>query len=197
MAGNRAYVEGRKLSVAVASTVKSGDPVLIGGMAGVALTDYRASDGEASVDFGGVYEVSVKGVNNAGNSAVALGDAIYFVVGDTPVLSKKASGVFFGYALETVASGAIEPTKVRLVPASGAGGQGFYGAGIYASAERTGTGSQETIAHGLGSAPSHVFAVLTEFLSSANVDVTEGAHTATNILITVTTGVKYKLLAYR
>lgn len=198
MATNRAHVEGRKLRVAVASTVVSGDPVVIGEMAGVALTDYDAGDGKASIDFAGVWLLSVKGVNNAGNVAVAVGDPIFFVSGDTPKLSKKSSGVFFGYALEVVSSGATTTIKVR-IPHSGGGrsASGFYGAGVYASAERTATGSEESIAHGLGSTPSHVFIVLTEFASGLNVDVAEGTHTSTNVLVTITSGVKYKVLAFK
>ncbi len=43
---------------------------------------------------------TVKGVDDDGNSAVALGDPLFFIDGDTPQISKKASGLFFGYALE-------------------------------------------------------------------------------------------------
>src|SRR5689334_19556073 len=124
MAGNRAFPEGRRLYVAVASTVKSGDPVLINEMGGVALTDYDSAGGGATIDFSGVYKLSVKGVNDGGNVAVAVGDALYFVSGDTPVLSKKSSGVFFGYALEVVNSGATTTIKVR-VRGAGRLGSGY------------------------------------------------------------------------
>jgi len=69
-------------------------------------------DGNVSVDMRGVYDLSVKGINDDGNSAVVIGDEIYYVVGDTPVLSKKKSGVFFGYALEAVVSGATTTIEV-------------------------------------------------------------------------------------
>ncbi len=111
MAKNRVFASGRKLEVAVAAGVVSGDPVFVGGMTGVALTD-RDADGNATVDFGGVYDLSVKGINDAGNVAVAAGDAIYFVNADTPKLSKKSSGLFFGYALEAVNSGATTTIQV-------------------------------------------------------------------------------------
>jgi predicted RecA/RadA family phage recombinase len=76
----------------------SGDPVLFGDRAGVALTAERA-DGRTTVNFEPVAEVSVKGVDGSGNSAVKAGDVIYYVVGDTPVLSKKATGLRWGVAM--------------------------------------------------------------------------------------------------
>lgn len=76
----------------------SGDPVLFGDRAGVALTDERPS-GRTTVLFEGAAELSVKGVNGGGNSAVADGDVIYYTAGDTPALSKKATGVRFGVAM--------------------------------------------------------------------------------------------------
>ena len=74
----------------------SGDPVILEKMTGVCLGDTDATSGKVVVDTEGIYDLSVKAINDAGNSAVADGDMIFYVVGDTPVLSKKASGVFFG-----------------------------------------------------------------------------------------------------
>jgi len=64
------------------------------------------------------------------------------------------------------------------------------------SAEQTGTGSEQSIAHGLGVTPSLViinitgspatYAALTESL---------GTHDATNVKVTVTSGWKYKVYA--
>lgn len=95
------------------ATPASGDPVRFGEATGVALANEQA-DGITSVDFtpGNVYELSVKGVDGSGNSAVALGDKIYYVDADTPKLSKKNTGRFYGFALETVSSGATATIKV-------------------------------------------------------------------------------------
>ena len=115
MAKNRAFEEGRKLSVACTAptTPATGDPVLIGQIPGVALPDER-TDGTTTVDTAGVYRLSVKGIDGGGNSAVAVGDIIYYVAGDTPPLSKKATGVRFGYALEGVASGGTATIMVKI-----------------------------------------------------------------------------------
>lgn len=97
----------------------SGDPVRFGPLTGVALTDEGGGGNaatETTVDFGPrSWLVSVKGLDDAGNSAVADGDAIYFVDEATP-LSKKASGYFFGIARGTVSSGATTAITVDHVP---------------------------------------------------------------------------------
>ncbi|ATW24159.1 DUF2190 family protein [Candidatus Formimonas warabiya] len=105
--------EGRRLFLTAGSGVKSGDPVAVGQIAGVAVADVD-SNNQTTVDTEGVYKLSVKGIDGSGNSAVAIGDAIYFVSGDTPKLSKKATGVLFGYSLGTVDSGATAIIPVKL-----------------------------------------------------------------------------------
>jgi predicted RecA/RadA family phage recombinase len=80
----------------------SGDPVVKGQITGVAIADSVSS--ETVIVRKGVFTLTVAGIDNSGvggadaNSAVAEGDAIYINTGDTPVLSKRADGVLFGYA---------------------------------------------------------------------------------------------------
>jgi predicted RecA/RadA family phage recombinase len=120
MATNEVFHDGRELYVAVASGVVSGAPVLSGGLLGVALFD-RDGSNSATIDRGGSYKLSVKGVNDAGNAAVAVGDAIYYLDADTPKLSKKASGRFFGIALATITSGSTATINVLQLAGLGAG----------------------------------------------------------------------------
>lgn len=102
------------ITVAVLAGVTSGDPLCIGLMPGVAVKD-RDSSGNAPVDFRcRVWDLNVNGVDDAGDSAVAIGDDIYYTSGDTIKLSKKASGVFYGTALETVTSGSADVINVRI-----------------------------------------------------------------------------------
>lgn len=95
----------------------SGDPVRVGEMTGIALTN--EGDGgnaatETTVLYGGYYAThSVKGVDAGGNSAVALGDKLYYVDADTPPLSKKVAGRFYGFAEGAVTSGATATIEVR------------------------------------------------------------------------------------
>lgn len=115
MAKNRIHATGNQLSVAATdpATPASGDPVIVGQLPGVALTAERA-DGTTTVQFDGVFELSVRGVDGAGNSAVAVGDILYYVSADTPKLSKKDTGVRFGYALGTVGGGATATIPVKI-----------------------------------------------------------------------------------
>lgn len=86
-------------------------------------------------------------------------------------------------------------TKVLYVDAQWQ--QDARGQRIFISTEQTGTGSAQNIAHGLGVTPTKVFVAPTD-LTPATVGsyvVTEGAHDATNVVVTVTTSKKYKVLA--
>lgn len=115
MATNLIYGEAKGLAVVCThpTTPASGDPVRFGEMTGVALIDEQ-SDGKTSVDFtpGNVYDLSVKAINGSGNSAVAVGDKLYYVDADTPVLSKKDTGRFFGFAMEAITSGSTDTINV-------------------------------------------------------------------------------------
>jgi predicted RecA/RadA family phage recombinase len=116
MATNQIFDEG-PLSVVCSNPASpaSGDPVRYGSFTGVALADEDA-DGNTPVDFReNVWDLSVKAVNAGGNSAVAVGDAIYYVDADTPKLSKKNTGYLFGFALEAITSGSTATIRVKKV----------------------------------------------------------------------------------
>jgi predicted RecA/RadA family phage recombinase len=115
MAKNVVHEPGENLSLACTdpATPASGDPVLIGQIPALALTAER-TDGNTTVMRNGTANLSVKGVDGGGNSAVAVGDIIYYVTGDTPKLSKKATGVRYGYALGTVGSGLTATIEVAI-----------------------------------------------------------------------------------
>lgn len=109
----RVYDNVKYLKLPVASGKVKDDPVLCGtAITGFAKTD-RDSDGYANVQIrGGVYTCSVKGINGSGDSAVVLGDALYYVAADTPNVSKKATGFLIGYALAGVDAGATATIQV-------------------------------------------------------------------------------------
>ena len=130
MADNLIFEDPRVLSVVCSNpaTPASGDPVRYGYLCGVAVTDESAGgnpSGYTSVDFGhAVYDLSVKAVNDDGNSGVAVGDAIFYVDADTPKLSKKQTGYFFGFAMETITSGSTDTIRVLRTPTAGSGAIG-------------------------------------------------------------------------
>ncbi len=68
--------------------------------------------------------------------------------------------------------------------------------GKFQSAVRTGTGSQETIAHGLGVAPTMVLVSVYDTTETSTYTITEGTHTTTNLLVTVTADIQYKVVAF-
>jgi len=65
----------------------------------------------------------------------------------------------------------------------------------FKSTVQTGTGSAQNVAHGLGVVPSLVLIIGYDLTGGAYV-VTEGTHTSTNVVVTVTNGEKYVVIAY-
>lgn len=122
MAENRVYEHARIMDVTVThpTTPTSGDPVRFRHRVGVALINENSVTGKTVVDFEGVYDLSVKGIDDAGNVAVAAGDDLYYTDADTPPISKKESAYYAGKALEAVSSGATATIRVAL-PGSGLG----------------------------------------------------------------------------
>jgi hypothetical protein len=128
MSKNIVFEPGYNLSVVVSdpATPASGDPVRYGQLTGIALADEGEGGAGAATEtvcnFGPfVADLSVKAVDGSGNSAVALGDPLWYVDADTPKLSKKATGYFYGFAMEAIDAGETETIKVMHVPAPGTG----------------------------------------------------------------------------
>jgi hypothetical protein len=115
-ATNELFVDGWKLAVVCTDGgALSGAPGRYGTLTGVALADKR-TDNLTPMDFGPtVWNLSVKGANDAGNVAVAAGDLLFYVDADTPKISKKQSGYLFGVALAAVNSGATTTIAVAHV----------------------------------------------------------------------------------
>lgn len=65
----------------------------------------------------------------------------------------------------------------------------------FTSTEQTGTGAPQNVAHGLGAVPSSVIVSVTNG-DGAAFDVAEGVHTTTNVVLTVTAGRTFKVLAF-
>jgi predicted RecA/RadA family phage recombinase len=107
------HTPGNQLNVVKASVV-SGDPIVVGQLPGVALTSSETTTNNVTMKTDGVFNLPVKGIDGSGNSAVAIGDILYHTVADSPPVSKKATGVRFGYALEAVGSGLTATIKVKI-----------------------------------------------------------------------------------
>jgi predicted RecA/RadA family phage recombinase len=95
--------------------VKAGDPCVVGTVVGVAFESALAETDKVDLATGGVFNLSVHGVDKDGNAAVAGGDKVY-ISGTTAVLSKDVTGaVVFGKALGAVSGGATTAIPVLLV----------------------------------------------------------------------------------
>lgn len=111
---------GDTVTVIAPGDLSSGDIFAVNELIGVAVRDALTGE-EVAMKRVGVFDLSVKAINDNGNSAVQPGDKIYYVSADTPKLSKKSSGLFVGYALEGVASSQTGVIKVLLPGSPGPG----------------------------------------------------------------------------
>lgn len=66
---------------------------------------------------------------------------------------------------------------------------------VFLSTEQTGTGSPQNVAHGFGAVPGLVFAIASNLTGAYA--VAYGAHDSTNAVVTVTTGEKFRIVAFK
>lgn len=90
---------------------KSGDPVAVGEIVGVCVTD-ADTNGTAVVATEGVYKLTVVANDGTADVAIGVGDAVYLQTDGT--INKDSAGKLFGYALEDVSAGAAAVIAVKL-----------------------------------------------------------------------------------
>jgi len=96
--------------------VDKGDPIVCGRIVGVALASAAAATDFIAIDTEGIWFLSAVAVDDAGNSAINEGDAI-FINRTTAVLSKITNiGTQqpYGYALGDVASGQTDIVAIKV-----------------------------------------------------------------------------------
>ncbi len=101
---------GEVLDLPVPANTKSGDPVAVGEITGVAVMN-RAANNHAPVDTCGVHDLPVHANDGAGDVAIAIGDKLYF---DGTTINRDAAAVFYGYAMTAIAAGQIATINVKL-----------------------------------------------------------------------------------
>lgn len=129
MAKNRVRINGRFLTLNVSAVngsgvgdlVKSGDPVVVGQIPGVAEIDEvtdaaQGTVGTATVDTQGVYDLPVFGHDGTANAAIAPGDIVVWdnAAGTLEKSPGSAGSVRFGYAYGAVTGGATTTIPVKL-----------------------------------------------------------------------------------
>lgn len=120
MAVNRIYAQNNKTMPNLdftgqnkaGSAVKSGDPVVVGSIPGVAAIDADAT-GAGIMFTDGIFNLSVKGETSGGNGALAEGAIVYFDSAKA-ALNGDNTKVRFGYLLKGVASGATATVPVQV-----------------------------------------------------------------------------------
>ena len=135
MAANKALERGSPLQFPMPSTVKSGDPVLVGKLACVANEDAKDPFGNVqpnvSCDLEGAFNLPVtaaSALSPVTGSAVKPGDVLYYNGGTLDSVTNVTTGgtlskdstsdfgaaVVFGTALDPITSGQTKTIRVRL-----------------------------------------------------------------------------------
>ena len=123
MAKNEVYYPGNAIPLPVPEGTKSGDPVVVGTIAGIAMED-RDAAGNAPVRVTGVYNLEVTGRDDTGNKAIAVGDKVYYTApseGSPAIIDANATQQEFGVALKAIAKGATNAV-VATIPVALKGG---------------------------------------------------------------------------
>lgn len=91
-----------------------------------------------------------------------------------------------------------EKDKLALIPSDTQAQIDAKQDSAWVSGELTGTGSEETISHTLGRTPTAVFVSPTDTTAASGTGfvITEGVHDASNIMLSVTAGVKFKIMTF-
>ncbi len=109
--------DGKLLNLPVISGTVSGMGAVVGSyLHGVAQTD-RDAAGYAVLDLGpAVYDLPVYPYDGSSASAVEVGDALYWDTALAPDnLSKKATGIFFGFALKAIAASPLALSTINVM----------------------------------------------------------------------------------
>lgn len=114
MATNRKNPFGRFVWLDAGAAVSSGDIVAVNNLVGIAQQDSDTNN-YCTIDTAGVYDLSVKGHDGSGNSAVAIGQVVYADMANNRC-DKDSSNPIAGIALEAVSSGDTATIKVLLAP---------------------------------------------------------------------------------
>ena len=174
--------EGSIVTLTAPYTVASGAGALVGTVFGVATADVTSgATGEFQTE--GVFDLA-----RAGSQTFTQGSAAYWSDANKNVTAVVGGNIPIGYVL---VAGSTGDATVRVVLNNARIPR------VFVSAEQTGTGSAQNVAHGLGFVPSRVFVTFSD-LTPATVGsavVTMGSHTSTNVVVTVTASKKFYVVA--
>jgi hypothetical protein len=137
----------------------------------------------------------------SGNTTLPTGSGVVIPITKSQVTSKRQAPQVGVNKIPVVGLMGVDPTSGAPIPfvASSATVATFV-SGKFQSAVETGTGLAQNLAHGLGAIPSMVLVAPYDNTASGltpfTFTITEGVHTTTNVVITATAGLKYKVIAF-
>jgi len=172
---------GDSLALTAPYTVVAGAAARVGKIFGVAVSD-TTSGAVGQFKTEGVFDIAKT------TGAISVGDAVYWDNTNKYLTTTAAGNCEVGVCTRAAVSG---DTTVRVK---------LHGGPLtlkFVSAEQTGTGSAQNVAHGLGFVPSRVFVTYTDLTpaTAGSVNVTYGSHTSTNVVVTVTASKKFLVVA--
>jgi predicted RecA/RadA family phage recombinase len=181
---------GRLLTLTAPYTVASGAGALVGKIFGVATAAITSATA-------GVFDTMGRFDLAKDTSTFADGVPVYWDNTNKVCTSTANSNWLIGHAARlnddgTSALGGSSGDATVRVRLSGTA------KAVFKSSEQTGTGSAQSIAHGLGVTPTRI-AVYPSDTSPSTAGVytlTEGTNTSTNVVVTVTSGKKFFVIAW-
>lgn len=141
------------------------------------------------------------GVDSVAASEIAAGAVGTAELADDAVTAAKIAAGVVGTA--ELADDAVDAAKIAAGAVGtselAAAGVTFAKAKVFISTEVTATGAAQNVAHGLAVTPAGVLVVPTEHPGVPDTgafDIAEGTHTSTNVVVTITADVKFKVFAW-
>ena len=149
-----------------------------------ATTTEGTGNGSATKSFPAIINGVVKTANIAPN-AVVNSDVTDNAVGTSELVALAVTAAKIGALAVTTAKIAANAVTVAKMS-------------VFKSSEQTGTGGAQDIAHGLAVTPGLVMVFPTDLTPGTDGDyaMTEGSHGSTNVVVTVTSGKKYMVVAF-
>lgn len=173
---------GEVIAVTAPYTLTSGLGCQVGGVFGVSVADYT-SGAAAQIRTEGVFDIA------KATGAVAYGDELYWDNTNKVVTTTQTANKRVGVAIAAALS-ADTTARVKLDQSNAPR--------IFKSSEQTGTGSAQNVAHGLGETPAFIIVYPSDLApaTTGSFTLTEGTHTSTNVVVTVTTSKKFFVVAF-
>ena len=159
-----------------------------------ATTTEGTGNGSATKSFPAIINGVVKTANIAPN-AVVNSDVTDNAVGTSELVALAVTAAKIGaLAVTTAKIDALAVTTAKIA----ANAVTVAKMSVFKSSEQTGTGGAQDIAHGLAVTPGLVMVFPTDLTPGTDGDyaMTEGSHGSTNVVVTVTSGKKYMVVAF-